>query len=66
MHLEPKLEYLFKRLRDRMGEQALTSIIEQLYNFTIIEKQSPSKLITRLKSRRGRRKIERYLNIKKS
>ncbi|MEM3890781.1 MAG: hypothetical protein QW282_01305 [Nitrososphaerales archaeon] len=64
--MEPKLEYLFKRLRDRMGEQALTSIIEQLYNFTIIEKQSPSKLITRLKSRRGRRKIERYLNIKKS
>jgi hypothetical protein len=60
--LQTRLEYLLQRLKERMGERALTEVIEQLYNLAIIEKEPPSSLILRLKNRRGRRsKIEKYL-----
>lgn len=61
--MQPKLEYLLQRLKEKMGEQALNEIIEHLYNLTIIEKQPPFKIIAKLKSSRGRRsKVKPYLN----
>ena len=63
--MQPKLDYLLQRLKERMGEQALNEIIEHLYNLTIIEKQPPSTLLAKLKSPRGRRsKVKPYLNNK--
>ena len=63
--METKLQYLFRRLRERIGDHALTPIMEQLYNLIILEKDPPSRITKRLSSKRGRRsKIERYLHTK--
>lgn len=63
--METRLQYLFRRLRERIGDQALTLIIEQLYNLIILEKDPPSSLVKKLSSKRGRRsKVKSYLNTK--
>jgi len=42
-----------------MGEQALTSILEQLYTLIIIEKRPPQKILKKLCSKPGRRSVLR-------
>lgn len=63
--LETKTEYLFRRLKERVGDQALTSILEHLYNLIILEKEPPSNIVKRLLSKRGRKsKVRKYFNAK--
>jgi hypothetical protein len=64
-HLQPKSEYLFKRLKEKLGEEALATILEKLYDLTIIKKEPPPKITKRLNTKAGRRsKVRKYLNTK--
>lgn len=59
------MEYLFRRLRERLGDQALTSIMEQLYDFIIVEKEPSLRIMKRLNNKRGRKsKVGKYLTAK--
>ena len=64
MRAESKLEYLFRRLRGRLGDNTLTEIVERLYDLIILEKEKPSAILKRLSYRLGRRsKVRKYLEV---
>lgn len=64
LRAESKLEYLFRRLRERLGDNTLTEIVERLYDLIILEKEKPSAILRRLSYRLGRRsKVRKYLEV---
>jgi len=64
LRAESKLEYLFRRLRERLGDNTLTEIVGRLYDLIILEKEKPSAILKRLSYRLGRRsRVRKYLEV---
>ncbi|MGB9660216.1 MAG: hypothetical protein ACPLY9_06880 [Nitrososphaerales archaeon] len=63
--MERKLEYMFRRLLERLGEKAFTMILERIYNLIIIEREPALNIVQKLDSKPGRKsKIQKYLELK--
>gem|GEM_PF-2566001 len=62
--MERKLEYMFRRLLERLGEKAFTVILERIYDLVILEREPALNIIQKLDSKPGRKsKIQKYLEL---
>ncbi|NWG09289.1 MAG: hypothetical protein HXX80_03095 [Nitrososphaerales archaeon] len=62
--MERKLEYMFRRLLERLGDRAFTMILERIYNLVIMEREPALNIVQKLDSRPGRKsKVKKYLEL---
>lgn len=63
-----KAEIPIQEAEERLGEQALTIILEQLHNLAILKKETPLGIMKRLKrpSKRGGRARSRSISTQKA
>ncbi|MEM3383213.1 MAG: hypothetical protein QXL52_00930 [Nitrososphaerales archaeon] len=63
--MERKLEYMFRRLLEKLGEKAFTAILERVYNLAVIEREPVLNIIQKLDAKIGRKsKIQKYLELR--
>ncbi|MGQ9719432.1 MAG: hypothetical protein ACUVWK_06325 [Nitrososphaerales archaeon] len=62
--MERKLEYMFRRLLERLGDRAFTMILERIYNLVIMEREPALSIVQKLDSKPGRKsKVKKYLEL---